>query len=98
MHIVADNHRNGSLNLLCKIRKKMNDALEATNIAYEARDQAEREAASLMAQADHEQSLFDAEMKEIAKLIEADQHCYDTNHRMNLCHESAGNTLRYQVL
>lgn len=74
-------------------RKKLSDALEATNIAYEARDQAEREAASLMAQADHERALFDTEMKEIAKLIEADQCSYDADQRMNHCHEPVEQSL-----
>lgn len=59
-------------------RKEMGDILETTNLAYEARDQAESEAAALKAQGDHEQSLFDTEMKELASLIEEDQRYYDS--------------------
>ncbi|GMH41156.1 hypothetical protein BSKO_09066 [Bryopsis sp. KO-2023] len=66
---------------LVEQRKEMSDTLEATNVAYEARDQAESEVASLRAQGDHEQALFDSEMKELTNLIEADQQIFDSSGR-----------------
>ncbi|GAQ83044.1 hypothetical protein KFL_001330270 [Klebsormidium nitens] len=56
-------------------KREMANVIEISNIAYEARDQAQNEMAALKAQADKEQAAFEAEMREMQKLI-------DSQHRM----------------
>ena len=54
-------------------KKEMANVIEISNIAYEARDQAQNEMAALRAQADKEQAAFEAEWRELGKLIEVDR-------------------------
>jgi len=54
-------------------KKEMANVIEISNIAYEARDQAQNEIAALRAQADKEQAAFEAEWRELGKLIDADK-------------------------
>lgn len=46
-------------------KREMANVIEISNIAYEARDQAQNEMAALKAQADKEQAAFEAEWKEM---------------------------------
>ena len=62
-------------------KKEMANIIEISNIAYEARDQAQNEIAALQAQADKEQQAFEAEWKELGRLIEADRKIHDLNKR-----------------
>ena len=62
-------------------KKEMANIIEISNIAYEARDQAQNEIAALRAQADKEQQAFEAEWKELGRLIEADRKIHDLNKR-----------------
>eukprot|EP00735_Rhodelphis_limneticus_P012117 TRINITY_DN5307_c0_g1::TRINITY_DN5307_c0_g1_i1::g.24206::m.24206 TRINITY_DN5307_c0_g1::TRINITY_DN5307_c0_g1_i1::g.24206 ORF type:complete len:413 (+),score=175.76,sp/A8JF70/ODA1_CHLRE/47.31/1e-109,Sec8_exocyst/PF04048.9/1.4,Sec8_exocyst/PF04048.9/21,Sec8_exocyst/PF04048.9/0.064,SpoIIIAH/PF12685.2/0.0087,SpoIIIAH/PF12685.2/1.5e+04,SpoIIIAH/PF12685.2/1.3e+03,DUF948/PF06103.6/1.4e+03,DUF948/PF06103.6/12,DUF948/PF06103.6/4.7,APG6/PF04111.7/9.1,APG6/PF04111.7/0.08,Mitovir_RNA_pol/PF05919.6/0.16,Mitov len=55
----------------------MANIIEISNIAYEARDQAQNEMAALKAQADKEQAAFEQEWKELGKLIEQDRKMKD---------------------
>jgi len=50
-------------------KKEMARSIEISNIAYEARDQAQNEMAALRAQADREQALYEAEWKDLGKAI-----------------------------
>jgi len=50
-------------------KKEMARSIEISNIAYEARDQAQNEMAALRAQADREQALYEAEWKELGNAI-----------------------------
>eukprot|EP00741_Cyanophora_paradoxa_P005810 tig00000113_g5631.t1 len=54
-------------------KKEMANIIEISNIAYEARDQAQNEMAALKAQADKEQLAFEQEWKELGRLIEQEQ-------------------------
>ena len=54
-------------------KKEMANVIEISNIAYEARDQAQNEMAALRAQADKEQAAFEAEWRELGKMIEVDR-------------------------
>mmetsp|Transcript_37189 Transcript_37189/g.91942 ORF Transcript_37189/g.91942 Transcript_37189/m.91942 type:complete len:559 (-) Transcript_37189:205-1881(-) len=54
-------------------KKEMANIIEISNIAYEARDQAQNEMAALRAQADKESAAFEAEWRELGKLIEHDR-------------------------
>eukprot|EP00736_Rhodelphis_marinus_P009779 Rmarinus@m.17933 len=58
-------------------KKEMANIIEISNIAYEARDQAQNEMAALKAQADKEQAAFEQEWKELGKLIEQDRKMKD---------------------
>uniref|UniRef100_A0A7S0WV22 ODAD1 central coiled coil region domain-containing protein n=1 Tax=Pyramimonas obovata TaxID=1411642 RepID=A0A7S0WV22_9CHLO len=49
---------------------QMVNVIEISNIAYEARDQAQNEIAALCAQSDKEQVQFEVEMRELDRLIE----------------------------
>ena len=51
-------------------KREMARIIEVSNKAYEARDAAQAEMASLKAQADKEQSEFESEWKELGKMIE----------------------------
>merc|ERR1719305_292696 len=51
--------------------------IEVSNKAYEARDAAQSEMAALKAQADKEQQEFEAEWKELGKMIEQDRKMKD---------------------
>mmetsp|Transcript_22591 Transcript_22591/g.31476 ORF Transcript_22591/g.31476 Transcript_22591/m.31476 type:complete len:541 (-) Transcript_22591:280-1902(-) len=51
-------------------KKLMVNVIEISNIAYEARDQAQNEIAALRAQADKEESAFELETKETAKAMD----------------------------
>lgn len=62
---------------LHEMKKEMANVIEISNIAYEARDQAQNEMAALRAQADKEQAAFEAEWRELGKLIEADKKMKD---------------------
>jgi hypothetical protein len=54
-------------------KKEMGKIIEISNKAYEARDRAVNEMAKLKAQADKEQQAFEAEWRELGKLIEHDR-------------------------
>ena len=54
-------------------KKEMANVIEISNIAYEARDQAQNEMAALRAQADKEQAAFEAEWRELGRIIERDR-------------------------
>eukprot|EP00899_Mesostigma_viride_P003312 jgi/Mesvir1/12982/Mv05993-RA.1 len=58
-------------------KKEMASIIEASNAAYEARDQALAEMAELKAQADREQAAFEAEWRELGNLIEQDRKLKD---------------------
>lgn len=51
-------------------KKEITGIVEISNIAYEARDQAQTEMSALRAQADREQSAFEAEWIELGKTLE----------------------------
>ena len=51
--------------------------IEISNKAYEARDAAQSEMSALKSQADKEQSEFEAEWKELGKMIEQDRKMKD---------------------
>lgn len=53
-------------------KREMASIIEISNIAYEARDQAQNEIAALRAQADREQAAFEHEMAELNAVLEAD--------------------------
>jgi coiled-coil domain-containing protein 63/114 len=53
-------------------KREMASVIEISNIAYEARDQAQNEIAALRAQADREQAAFEHEMAELNAALEAD--------------------------
>eukprot|EP00898_Chlorokybus_atmophyticus_P003124 jgi/Chlat1/3812/Chrsp26S04049 len=52
-------------------KKEMASVIEISNLAYEARDQAQHETAALKAQADKEQVQFEVEWLELGKMIDA---------------------------
>eukprot|EP00899_Mesostigma_viride_P016003 jgi/Mesvir1/24403/Mv11071-RA.1 len=54
-------------------KREMAAVIEVSNIAYEARDQAQNEIAALKAQADREQAQFEAEMRELNRQLEEDR-------------------------
>mmetsp|Transcript_31470 Transcript_31470/g.72347 ORF Transcript_31470/g.72347 Transcript_31470/m.72347 type:complete len:561 (+) Transcript_31470:109-1791(+) len=54
-------------------KKEMAQIIEVSNVAYEARDQAQNEMALLRAQADKEQQQFENEWRELGKLLEQDR-------------------------
>jgi chromosome segregation ATPase len=54
-------------------KKEMANIIEISNIAYEARDQAQNEIAALRAQADKESASFEAEWRELGKILESDR-------------------------
>jgi len=54
-------------------KKEMAIVIEQSNRAYEARDAAVNEMATLKAQADREQAAFEAEWRELGRLIESDK-------------------------
>ena len=62
---------------LAEKKKEMARIIEISNKAYEARDAAQQEMAGLKAQADKEQSEFEAEWKELGRMIEQDRKMKD---------------------
>jgi chromosome segregation ATPase len=54
-------------------KKQMAQVIEVSNVAYEARDQAQTEINLLKAQSDREQAAFEGEIRELNKLIEQDK-------------------------
>jgi len=54
-------------------KKEIASIVEMANIAYEARDQAQAEMAALKAQAEKEEAAFEAEWKELTRMIEEDR-------------------------
>merc|ERR1711990_99021 len=62
---------------LAEKKKEMARIIEVSNKAYEARDAAQSEMAALKAQADKEQQEFEAEWKELGKMIEQDRKMKD---------------------
>ncbi|GAQ87539.1 hypothetical protein KFL_003590130 [Klebsormidium nitens] len=58
-------------------KREMAHIIEISNLAYESRDAAVNEMAALKAQADKEQAAFEAEWKELGKLIEHDRRMKD---------------------
>lgn len=60
-------------------KREMVNVIEISNIAYEARDQAQNEIAALRAQADKEQGAFEAEWRELGKVLEAEKKTSDAN-------------------
>ena len=52
---------------------EMANVIEVSNIAYEARDQAQNEIAALKAQADKEQAAFELEWRELGSILEHDR-------------------------
>ena len=58
---------------LAEKRKEMASIIDAANEAYAARDQAQEEMQKLKERADEEQEQFEAEWKELGKLIEEDR-------------------------
>jgi chromosome segregation ATPase len=62
---------------LAEKKKEMARIIEISNKAYEARDAAQSEMQALKAQADKEQSDFEAEWKELGKMIEQDRKMKD---------------------
>lgn len=66
---------------LSEKKREMANIIEVANIGFEARDQAQNEIAALKAQADKEQAAFEGEMRELAKLLEADRKAQDEKRR-----------------
>eukprot|EP00960_Hanusia_phi_P077045 768641-Hanusia_phi.AAC.4 len=58
---------------LSEKKSEMQKIIEMSNVAYEVRDKAQQEMAMLKIQADREQASFEAEWKELGKLIEDDR-------------------------
>jgi hypothetical protein len=54
-------------------KKEIASIVEMANIAYEARDQAQAEMSALKAQAEKEEAAFEAEWKELTRMIEEDR-------------------------
>jgi len=54
-------------------KKEMAQIIEISNIAYEARDQAQNEMALLKAHADKEQAQFETEWRELGRVLEQDR-------------------------
>jgi hypothetical protein len=54
-------------------KKEMAQIIEISNIAYEARDQAQNEMALLKAHADKEQAVFEVEWRELGRVLEQDR-------------------------
>jgi chromosome segregation ATPase len=54
-------------------KAEMQRIIDISNVAYEARDKAQQEMAILKAQADREQAEFEAQWKELGRLIENDR-------------------------
>jgi len=71
--VVFDNIYKKMERELTEKKKEMANIIEVANIGFEARDQAQNEIAALKAQADKEQAAFEGEMRELAKLLEADR-------------------------
>lgn len=62
---------------LAEKKKEMARIIEISNKAYEARDAAQSEMSALKSQADKEQNEFEAEWKELGKMIEQDRKMKD---------------------
>ena len=58
-------------------KKEMANIIEVSNVAYEARDQAQAEIAQLRAQSEKERIAFETEWKELGKSIEKDRRMQD---------------------
>lgn len=54
-------------------KKQMAQVIEVSNVAYEARDQAQNEINLLKAQTDREQGAFESEIRELNRMIEQDK-------------------------
>ena len=65
-------------------KREMSNIIEISNVSYEARDQAHNEIASLRAMGDKEQSAFDAEMRELAGILEYDRKMKEARMRNKL--------------
>ena len=53
-------------------KREMTNVIEVSNVAYEARDQAQNEIAALRAQSDREQSIFEDELQDLNQVIDSD--------------------------
>merc|ERR1712070_244583 len=71
--VVFDNIYKKLENELQQKKKEMANIIEQANAAYEARDSAQAQMASLKQQADKEHAEFEKEWKELGKLIENDK-------------------------
>ena len=69
---------------LAEKKREMANVVEITNIAYEARDQAHNEIAALRAQGDREAAQFDAEWRELGRIIEHDKKMKEADMRNKL--------------
>eukprot|EP00238_Polyblepharides_amylifera_P006699 CAMPEP_0196594476 /NCGR_PEP_ID=MMETSP1081-20130531/78490_1 /TAXON_ID=36882 /ORGANISM="Pyramimonas amylifera, Strain CCMP720" /LENGTH=463 /DNA_ID=CAMNT_0041918757 /DNA_START=9 /DNA_END=1400 /DNA_ORIENTATION=+ len=58
-------------------KKEIANVIEISNIAYEARDQAQNEVAALRAQLDKEQGIWNVEVQEVQKQIELEKKTQD---------------------
>ena len=76
-------------------KKEMANIIEISNIAYEARDQAQNEMAALRAQADKEAAAFEAEWRELGKILEADRKMKEMNMRNKLKQAEGGGSHQY---
>lgn len=76
-------------------KKEMANIIEISNIAYEARDQAQNEMAALRAQADKEAAAFEAEWRELGKILEADRKMKEMNMRNKLKMAEQGGSHQY---
>ena len=76
-------------------KKEMANIIEISNIAYEARDQAQNEMAALRAQADKESAAFEAEWRELGKILEADRKMKEMNMRNKLKMAESGSGHQY---
>merc|ERR1712060_611329 len=71
--VVFDNIYRRLENELTQKKKEMANIIEQANAAYEARDSAQAQMASLKQQADKEHSEFEKEWRELGRLIENDK-------------------------
>mmetsp|Transcript_37190 Transcript_37190/g.91946 ORF Transcript_37190/g.91946 Transcript_37190/m.91946 type:complete len:562 (-) Transcript_37190:205-1890(-) len=76
-------------------KKEMANIIEISNIAYEARDQAQNEMAALRAQADKESAAFEAEWRELGKILEADRKMKEMTMRNKLKMAESGGGHQY---
>ena len=70
-------------------KKEMANVIEISNVAYEARDQAQNEITALRAQADREQTSFEIEIQELTKVIDTDKKAHEMHRKQSLLKASA---------
>lgn len=70
-------------------KQEMANVIEVSNIAYEARDQAQNEIAALRSQADKEQSKFEVELKDLNQVIDHERKVHEAHRKQSLMKATA---------